>query len=260
MEVKVTAEDRAGNQGSHVKSVYIDNKAPRVEIKGAEDYLITSEPVFVIYEVYEENTLSECTASAEWQNVQGEQSVLPVPEWENAEGGKRTVQRLSEDGIYRLKVSGVDKAGYKADKNMQVIIDKENPVIGYVDRLEGKYMKSFCWDYPEREFVSDFTTVSSEVRLDGMLYPLGKNVTGTAGPSALWRAVRSPDSTPTAVQPTADTTTAAASATEAARRCNRSADTHHLKNGGMELCSMPLSHFTRNLVCSQGRFSVFQYS
>lgn len=176
VEVKVTAEDRAGNQGSYVKSVYIDNKAPRTEIKGVEDCMITSEPVFALYEVHEENTLSECTAFAEWQNVKGEQSVLPVPEWENAEGGKRTVQRLSEDGIYRLKVSAVDKAGYKADKNMQVIIDKENPVICYVDRLEGKYMKSFCWDYPERECVSDFTTVASEVRLDGMLYPLGKNV------------------------------------------------------------------------------------
>lgn len=176
VEVQVTAEDRAGNQSSRVKSVYIDNKAPRAEINGVEDYMITSEPLSVVYEVQEENILSECSAFAEWQNVQGKQSVLPVPEWENIKDGKRTVQRLTEDGIYRLKVSAVDKAGYQAEQNMQVIIDKENPVIQYVDRLDGKYMKSFCWDYPEREMVLDFTTFTSEVRLDGMLYPLGKRV------------------------------------------------------------------------------------
>lgn len=176
VEVQVTAEDRAGNQSSRVKSVYIDNKAPRAEINGVEDYMITSEPLSIVYEVQEENILSECSAFAEWQNVQGKQSVLPVPEWENIKDGKRTVQRLTEDGIYRLKVSAVDKAGYQAEQNMQVIIDKENPVIQYVDRLDGKYMKSFCWDYPEREMVLDFTTFTSEVRLDGMLYPLGKRV------------------------------------------------------------------------------------
>lgn len=176
VEVQVTAEDRAGNQSSRVKSVYIDNKAPRAEINGVEDYMITSEPLSVVYEVQEENILSECSAFAEWQNVQGKQSVLPVPEWENIKDGKRTVQRLTEDGIYQLKVSAVDKAGYQAEQNMQVIIDKENPVIQYVDRLDGKYMKSFCWDYPEREMVLDFTTFTSEVRLDGMLYPLGKRV------------------------------------------------------------------------------------
>lgn len=176
VEVQVTAEDRAGNQSSRVKSVYIDNKAPRAKINGVEDYMITSEPLSVVYEVQEENILSECSAFAEWQNVQGKQSVLPVPEWENIKDGKRTVQRLTEDGIYQLKVSAVDKAGYQAEQNMQVIIDKENPVIQYVDRLDGKYMKSFCWDYPEREMVLDFTTFTSEVRLDGMLYPLGKRV------------------------------------------------------------------------------------
>lgn len=176
VEVQVTAEDRAGNQSSRVKSVYIDNKAPRAEINGVEDYMITSEPLSVVYEVQEENILSECSAFAEWQNVQGKQSVLPVLEWENIKDGKRTVQRLTEDGVYRLKVSAVDKAGYQAEQNTQVIIDKENPVIQYVDRLAGKYMKSFCWDYPEREMVLDFTTFTSEVRLDGMLYPLGKRV------------------------------------------------------------------------------------
>ncbi len=176
VEVQVTAEDRAGNQSSRVKSVYIDNKAPRAEINGVEDYMITSEPLSVVYEVQEENILSECSAFAEWQNVQGKRSVLPVLEWENIKDGKRTVQRLTEDGVYRLKVSAVDKAGYQAEQNTQVIIDKENPVIQYVDRLAGKYMKSFCWDYPEREMVLDFTTFTSEVRLDGMLYPLGKRV------------------------------------------------------------------------------------
>lgn len=176
VEVKVIAEDRAGNQCGRVKSVYIDSNAPRAEIAGVENYMITSEPLSVIYEVKEENILSECVAFAEWLDVRGEQSVLPVPEWESTKDGKRTVQRLTEDGIYQLKVSAVDKAGHKADKNMQVIIDKENPVIRYVDRLDGKYMKSFCWDYPEREVVWDFTTFASEVRLDGVLYPMAKRI------------------------------------------------------------------------------------
>ncbi len=176
VEVKIVAEDRAGNQCSRVKSLYIDSKAPCAEISGVEDYMITGRPLSVIYEVQEENILSECEAFAEWENVQGIQTVLAVPEWESTKDGKRTVQRLTEDGIYRLKISAADKAGHKVDKSMQVIIDKENPVIRYVDQLEGQYLKSFCWDYPEGEVIWDFTTYASEVRLDGALYPMGKKI------------------------------------------------------------------------------------
>ena len=64
--------------------------------------------------------------------------------------GKRGTQTLAEDGIYQIRIKAKDRAGYEAEDHRQIIIDKANPVIGYVDDLQGKYLKSFNVELFER--------------------------------------------------------------------------------------------------------------
>ena len=176
LAVMVSAKDQAGNQSSQIESLYIDQAEPKVKISGADAYMITSRPVTALYEIAEENVLSEFAADTQWENVTGKKMVLPVPEWEKTEAGRKVSQTLTEDGIYRIHVTAKDRAGYEAEDYRQIIIDKENPVIRYVDDLQGQYMKSFMWNYLKEELVQDFTTYAYGVKLDGNLYQMGKKV------------------------------------------------------------------------------------
>lgn len=176
LAVMVSAKDQAGNQSSQIESLYIDQAEPKVKISGADAYMITSRPITALYEIAEENVLSEFAADTQWENVTGKKMVLPVPEWEKTEAGRKVSQTLTEDGIYRIHVTAKDRAGYEAEDYRQIIIDKENPVIRYVDDLQGQYMKSFMWNYLKEELVQDFTTYAYGVKLDGNLYQMGKKV------------------------------------------------------------------------------------
>lgn len=176
IEVTIIAEDRAGNKSSRIKPLYIDSSVPKVTISGVEEYMITSSPLTVTYEVQEDNILNEFTAFADWENVRREKSVLPVSEWEKTKTGRKTTQILSEDGIYQFYIRAADKAGYQAERKVQVIIDKENPVIQYVEELDGKYLQDFCWEKVPDKLVQDFTTFSYEIRMDGNLYAAGKKI------------------------------------------------------------------------------------
>ena len=176
LAVMVSVKDQAGNQSSQIESLYIDQAEPKVKISGADAYMITSRPVTALYEIAEENVLSEFAADTQWENVTGKKMVLPVPEWEKTEAGRKVSQTLTEDGIYRIHVTAKDRAGYEAEDFRQIIIDKENPVIRYVDDLQGQYMKSFMWNYLKEELVQDFTTYAYGVKLDGNLYQMGKKV------------------------------------------------------------------------------------
>lgn len=176
IEVTIIAEDRAGNKSSRIKSLYIDNSAPKVMISGVEEYMITSSPLTVTYEIQEDNILNEFSAFADWENVQGQKSVLPVSEWEKTKIGRKTTQTLSEDGIYQFYMHAADKAGYQTERKVQVIIDKENPMIQYVEELDGKYLQDFYWEKVPDKLVQDFTTFAYEIRMDGNLYTTGKKI------------------------------------------------------------------------------------
>lgn len=177
VEVIVAAEDYAGNESSRVKSLYIDNTVPVVEIVGAKEYMITSNPLYVTYKVQDENLLGEFSASAVREDEHGKQSLCAVSDWQEIKGGRKTVQKLTENGIYQLSISAVDKSGQKTDKSLQVIIDRENPVIRGVEEMNGKYLQSFCWDVPKEEVIWDFTTYTYEILLNGKPYHMGKEIT-----------------------------------------------------------------------------------
>lgn len=55
-------------------------------------------------------------------------------------------------------------------------MDKQNPVIAYVDEIDGTWVKEFCWDRPVSEIFTDFTSYTYRLTLDGVPYLPGQTV------------------------------------------------------------------------------------
>lgn len=175
-EVTVIAQDKAGNKSERVKRVYIDNRPPRLKLSGVKNYTITGHDVLLSCEAEEENKLQEYYAEIIWENVKGKRKTLSVSDWEG-DGIKKTLsQKLDKDGTYYIKVYVKDVSGQDAAEELQITIDKTDPVIQRVETLRGKYLKKFQWNYPPYKMIWDFTTYSYEIRIDGWLYHIGKTI------------------------------------------------------------------------------------
>lgn len=175
-EITVVAADKAGHQTADTRKVFIDSLAPVIEIEGVTDYMITSREVLVSCKIYENNILGNYQVLVEQEDTEGKTTAYNGPAWKDEEGAKKAELVLKKDGLYRMKVTAEDLAGFSETKEVQVIIDSHNPVIRYVDELEGKYMKKFRWNYQKDEFIWDFTTYAHQIQLDGELYPAGEEV------------------------------------------------------------------------------------
>ena len=177
INVTITVMDRAGNRSEQTKKLYIDSYAPGTSIECVTDYMITSQPVDVHYQITEENKIKEKAADAEWENTEGKKQILAIEEWEENQVGYSAACRYTEDGIYKINVQAADMAGHTALSEAQFIIDSHNPVIRYMDKINGQFMKKFSWNYSGEMFIEDFTTYIYQIQLDGEIYPTGKEIT-----------------------------------------------------------------------------------
>ncbi|MDY2813682.1 MAG: hypothetical protein SOU03_07000 [Dorea sp.] len=175
--ILVRATDRAGNLTEKSCRIFIDQNPPKASLEGVQDYMITSQAVNVTYKVEEENGIGNLNAQTTWEDTEGNVKNLPVNEWKDTEQGRSAVQTLKEDGTYRLNMEVKDLAGFSSQVTSQIMIDSTNPVIRYVDQVNGKYLQSFCWDYPMEEWIQDYTSCTYIVQLDGKLYHMGENIT-----------------------------------------------------------------------------------
>ena len=176
IDITVTAEDRAGNKSERIKTVFIDKNAPDILITGARNYMITGKSVKLSFSIDEENVLQEFYVQTEWENVKGKKRQIPSAEWRSEGTAKTLVQTLKNDGIYTVKVYAKDLSGNAAAKEFRIIIDKTNPVIRYVQELNGRQLKRFRWDYPIHQMIRDFTTYVYDMNIDGQLYHMGETV------------------------------------------------------------------------------------
>lgn len=175
--VTVTVTDRAGHKSEKTRKIYIDNSPPEVDIEGAADYMITGRPMLVTCKVSEENGLKELRASVEHEDPDGIKREMKGG-WADKDGAKECILPLEEDGIYRLDMSATDMAGNVASKKMQMILDTQDPLIRHVDKLEGRHMREFYWDYEKEAVIEDFTSYTYQIRLDGSLYTVGDKISG----------------------------------------------------------------------------------
>ena len=177
--VTVTVTDQAGNKTEKTQKLFIDSLAPTVSLTGAADYMITSQPVTIEYQVADENKLESCQAVIDYEKPDGEKKTEVIDseeKWSLKNESACFVKTFQEDGIYKTSVQAVDKAKWKSEHFLQFMIDTKNPVIKMVDELQGKYLKRFSWDYPVDVFIKDFTTFVHQIQMDGRLYPIGTEI------------------------------------------------------------------------------------
>ena len=176
VDIKITAEDRAGNITQVKLPVYIDKKSPALYVDGAENYMITGKDVTLSFKIKEENTCDTYQLAYIQELPGGESRENSITDWEKKENNLQTSIHLVDDGIYKFTLKASDAAGNYSEDYKQITVDKTNPVIRYMDLFQGKWMREFCWNYNILELVDDFTTYTYQVEMDGRLYSPGERI------------------------------------------------------------------------------------
>lgn len=180
--IPVIAEaiDWAGNYHTENVLLYIDNAAPVIQSDAIHDKMITGEALKGRIHFREENIFAYRKLEI-WKTESDGTRKLQ----EKKEGGQEMPPgfleagwdvSLEEDGVYEIYAAAGDLAGHKSEQRYQVIVDKTNPVIRYVDQMQGAYVPYFQWNYGKEEVVQDDTDYSYEIRLDGRFYNTGTRV------------------------------------------------------------------------------------
>lgn len=179
--VIVEALDWAGNYHSESRQVYIDNTAPVIQSEGIHDNMIAGKSIKGKMIIQEENDLVSAKmeiwkiTSAKKRELLDEKEIEPEP----LSGSQKLEWDVSfdKDGTYEINLTAKDRAGHESSQNYQVILDQTNPVIRYVDQMQGAYVPYFQWNYGKEEVVQDETDYSYDIFLDGMFYTTGKRIT-----------------------------------------------------------------------------------
>jgi len=160
--VKIEVLDQAGNLTVINKGVYIDKQDPQITVTGALHHEITSSDIELKVQTSDENGIASWRMTGERETTDG--SIRPLEQT-----GEKTVH-LSEEGIYRMEFQAVDLAGRNSTTNLQVIIDKTDPLIRLIDELEGAYVREFRLNISKEEMIEEFTSYELVMSLNGRLY------------------------------------------------------------------------------------------
>ncbi len=179
--VIVEAQDWAGNYHSENRQIYLDNTAPAIQSEGVHDHMIAGKPVKGKVIIQEENDLASAKMEI-WKITSDKKRELLQEKKKEPEpfSGSQKLEwgiSLDKDGIYEINLTAEDRAGHESSQSCQVILDQTNPVIRYVDQMQGAYVPYFQWNYGKEEVVQDETDYSYNIFLDGMFYTTGKRIT-----------------------------------------------------------------------------------
>lgn len=177
--VTVYVSDRAGNTAVLTKEVFIDRKPPEAEIAGVRDEMIGAETQKAVFTVSDENALKRCSLTVLRTDIDGVQEKIMDAgddKWNGTARRRQIEAEFSEDGKYMCTVFAEDMSGRHTEKTISFIIDQTNPVIRYVEQLDGSYVPFFQWNYG-REMIVDITECSYVIILNGRQYFSGQRIT-----------------------------------------------------------------------------------
>ena len=146
-----------------------DEKAPSIELFGLPEQKITNQSVILSCVVKDNRKVTELRGNITRENQDGLEECIEITEWKKNENGYQFERELAEEGIYQIKIEAKDEEGNNQNLCEQVIIDWSSPLISSIRELSGKQMTEFVWKYDVEEIISDLTSFSVEVRLDGIL-------------------------------------------------------------------------------------------
>lgn len=177
--VTVTASDRAGNTSVQTESLYIDRERPVVQVSGVRDGMIAGSSLKAVFTAGDENILESCRIKIQRTGMDNKTEIIEKTGndgWEGTAGKRQTELEFSEDGKYVCTVSASDAAGHTTEKTISFVIDRTDPVIRYVEQLDGAYLPFFQWNYG-KEMIRDLTENSFSMYLNGRRYIPGTRIT-----------------------------------------------------------------------------------
>ncbi len=170
VQVQIYAKDVAGNQSFVMKDLYIDMNPPKLSLKGITNFAIVNTDVEILGQIEEENTVGEYVFEGIWKTADGKESLISTLKCNQEKN------MFSENGLYQLWLKARDAAGNYSETQCIFLIDKEKPKIRYVEELEGRSLKEFCWKYEKKDVIQDYTFCSEELLLDGSTYVKGERI------------------------------------------------------------------------------------
>ncbi len=171
-ELLIEVRDYAGNISWRKQKILIDKDKPEITLSGSSPNMITSKNVQLGIVMKDRRQLKEAFITLKRKSDIEEDIVEERRETNFINNNWKTEFDITEDGIYVIEIKAIDMAGNVERKEEKFIIDKTNPVIRYVEELNGKWIKNFEWKYPLSEYIFDLTKFRYEIRLDGKLQPL----------------------------------------------------------------------------------------
>ncbi len=190
-----TAQDKAGNQATESFTFILDENAPVIILSGVDGYLTDQDVNFGVQ-------VDETFYLGNNVKIEGTVKTLDDPNGVkiNFDDYSRLTrmasanfeQLFTEDGIYNIKVTSKDVAGNETVQSIQFTIDKSKPLIKDLENLadEEDYQaysdavaandknakklipifNEFNFDYDADDIVTDLTTVTYKMYMDGVLY------------------------------------------------------------------------------------------
>lgn len=179
LPVTVHVSDRAGNTSVLTKEIFIDVRPPEIEVSGVRDGMITAQKQKAVFMAGDENVLKDCRLTVTRMRPDGQSEMFldaGTEEWVGSPQEKRFEAEFTEDGKYVCSVCAEDASGRRTEKTLSFVIDQTNPVIRYVDQLDGASIPYFEWNYG-KEMIVDLTENSYIIYLNGRQYFPGTKVT-----------------------------------------------------------------------------------
>lgn len=166
-ELVVEVQDWAGNTIRKREKILFDNENPQIAIDNDKDHLITAENQEISCIVVDNQSVETIAGKIIWNHINGERSERKIENWKKEGKQYSMKEELTETGKYEISFEAVDQAGNKTEESMQIIIDKEEPLIRKIEEIDGKYVPFFEWKYNVSEIIDDFTTYIYRISMDG---------------------------------------------------------------------------------------------
>ena len=167
-----SAEDRAGNKTEYAYSFKQDGTAPVIALSGVSNYDKTVDPV-TLHVMVQENffTTNTINLSGTRRDADGKTYSIEFTSYNiNGSSNSEFSQLFEEDGIYDITVVSKDAAGNESKQSVHFTIDSTDPVIGSLERFDGKTLSGFKWTDKDDDVVKDLTTCQIKIYLDGTEY------------------------------------------------------------------------------------------
>ena len=170
--VTFNGTDLAGNKAvTQTISFTIDNTPPELNFTGVTNYLVTNDTVALSSNVVESyfNT-NIISINGTRIDIDGNIHTININNFSTTSKSAARVTDFSEDGIYYLKMTSIDEAGNKSEKEIHFTVDKTPPAIQGVKEIDGKYFNTFSLPEDIDEMIKDLSIVEYKIYLNGIEY------------------------------------------------------------------------------------------